>query len=81
MLAPERPQEPVDTRHWAREQDMFGVIRRFLVDESGPTAVEYAVMLALILMSVIVGISTFGGQAVMLFGNSNTKMSAAGLGS
>lgn len=60
---------------------MFGVLRRFLADESGPTAVEYAVMLALILMSVIIGVSTFGSQAVMLFGNSNTKMSSAGLGS
>ena len=60
---------------------MFGVLRRFLADESGPTAVEYAVMLALILMSVIVGVSTVGSQAVMLFGNSNTKMSSAGLGS
>ena len=52
-----------------------------MADESGPTAVEYAVMLALILISVMVGIGTFGSQAVMLFGNSNTKMSAAGLGS
>lgn len=60
---------------------MFGALRRFLADESGPTAVEYAVMLALILISVMVGIGTFGSQAVMLFGNSNTKMSAAGLGS
>ena len=52
-----------------------------MADESGPTAVEYAVMLALILISVMVGIGAFGSQAVMLFGNSNTKMSAAGLGS
>ena len=60
---------------------MFGALRRFMADESGPTAVEYAVMLALILISVMVGIGAFGSQAVMLFGNSNTKMSAAGLGS
>jgi pilus assembly protein Flp/PilA len=60
---------------------MFGVVRRFLADENGPTAVEYAVMLAMILLSVMVGISAFGSQAIMLFGNSNTKMSAAGLGS
>ena len=31
--------------------------RKLLIDESGPTAVEYAVMLALILMSVITAVS------------------------
>ena len=35
-------------------------IRKFLADESGPTAVEYALMLALILMGCITAISSFG---------------------
>ncbi len=33
---------------------------RFLCDESGPTATEYAVMLAVIVVAAIVGLSTFG---------------------
>jgi pilus assembly protein Flp/PilA len=35
----------------------------FLWDESGPTAVEYAVMLALILVTCIGAISFFGSEA------------------
>jgi pilus assembly protein Flp/PilA len=60
---------------------MFASIRNFLADESGPTAVEYAVMLAMILMGVIGTISTFGGHAGAMFGNSQSAMQAAGLGS
>ena len=36
---------------------------RFLNDESGPTAVEYAVMLALILVSCLAAIGLVGGEA------------------
>lgn len=35
-------------------------LRRFFFEEDGTTAVEYAVMLALILLSAISAISTFG---------------------
>lgn len=35
-------------------------IRRFLADESGPAAVEYAVMLMLILLAVITAIQLLG---------------------
>lgn len=35
-------------------------IKTFLIDESGPTAVEYAIMLALILGLCIVAIGTLG---------------------
>jgi pilus assembly protein Flp/PilA len=34
----------------------------FLVAEDGPTAVEYAIMLALILVTCIVAIATLGSQ-------------------
>lgn len=43
---------------------MFGRIARsavaFLKEESGPTAVEYAVMLALILLAVFAAVSAIG---------------------
>jgi pilus assembly protein Flp/PilA len=38
-------------------------ILRFLQDESGPTAVEYAVMLALIIGTCIASVSIFGTTA------------------
>ena len=38
-------------------------IRRFLVSEDGPTAVEYAVMLALIIIVCLAAISAIGTNA------------------
>jgi pilus assembly protein Flp/PilA len=42
---------------------------RFLRDEDGPTAVEYAVMLALIVVVCIGAISTLGSNANATFNN------------
>ena len=56
------------------------MIRRilgFLVDESGPTAVEYAVLLALILVAVIGAVGTVGvGTGGLWSGNANAIDSA-----
>ena len=41
----------------------------FLKKEDGPTAVEYAVMLALIIVVCIVAITTLGTNANETFGN------------
>ena len=41
----------------------------FLKKEDGPTAVEYAVMLALIIVVCIVAITTLGSNANETFGN------------
>jgi len=38
-------------------------VKKFLVSEDGPTAVEYAVMLALIIVVCLAAISTIGGAA------------------
>ncbi len=38
-------------------------MRRFLVSEDGPTAVEYAVMLALIVIVCLTAIQSIGGNA------------------
>jgi pilus assembly protein Flp/PilA len=38
-------------------------VRQFLGDENGPTAVEYAVMLALIIVVCITAITTLGSNA------------------
>ena len=42
---------------------------RFLRKEDGPTAVEYAVMLALIIVVCIAAITTLGSNANDTFGN------------
>jgi pilus assembly protein Flp/PilA len=49
--------------------------RRLLLDESGPTAVEYAVMLALIVVVCITAITTLGSNASNIF--TNTALNAA----
>jgi pilus assembly protein Flp/PilA len=42
-------------------------VHRFLVSEDGPTAVEYAVMLALIIIVCLTAISSLGTQASTTF--------------
>jgi len=45
------------------------VVKEFLVAEDGPTAVEYAVMLALIVVVCITAITALGKNANATFGN------------
>lgn len=49
-------------------------IVKFIKDESGPTAVEYAVMLALIIIVCIASIGVFGQTTNQLFENSGNEM-------
>jgi len=44
-------------------------VQRFLVSEDGPTAVEYAVMLALIVIVCLTAISSVGTRASTTFTN------------
>lgn len=50
----------------------------FLKKEDGPTAVEYAVMLALIIVVCIAAISTLGSNASNTFSNVAGKATPAG---
>jgi pilus assembly protein Flp/PilA len=54
---------------------------RFLRDEEAATAVEYAVLLALILMSVIGAIGTVGAQSGGMWGNIDAKLNGTPFGS
>ena len=49
----------------------------FLKKEDGPTAVEYAVMLALIIVVCLVAITTLGQQANNTFSNVGNKLQSA----
>lgn len=49
-------------------------IKRLLTEEDGPTAVEYAVVLAAIVMVCIAAIAAVGTQTNSLFENSVTEL-------
>ncbi|MGE0608003.1 MAG: Flp family type IVb pilin [Pirellulales bacterium] len=50
-------------------KSMVKKVQNFLVSEDGPTAVEYAVMLALIVIVCLTAISSIGTNASTTFGN------------
>ncbi|MFZ1933345.1 MAG: Flp family type IVb pilin [Thermoguttaceae bacterium] len=49
-------------------------VRRFLVAEDGPTAVEYAVMLALIIIVCLTAIQAVGTKASSTFTNVGNQL-------
>jgi pilus assembly protein Flp/PilA len=51
-------------------------VRRFLASEDGPTAVEYAVMLALIIVACIGIVTSLGTSVSGTFSTVNSKLSA-----
>jgi pilus assembly protein Flp/PilA len=51
-------------------------VARFLCSEDGPTAVEYAVMLALILVACITILTTLGTSSSRTFSRVNGAMSS-----
>lgn len=55
-------------------------LHRFHNDNQATTAVEYAVMLALILLVCIVGISAFGNSQDSYWGRINNEMNNHGIG-
>ncbi len=56
-------------------------VQRFLVSEDGPTAVEYAVMLALIVIVCMGAITTLGENANNSFNNTATELGGLPTGS
>lgn len=55
----------------------LATIREFLRQEDGPTAVEYAVMLSLILVVCMAGIRSFGNAASSSFSRTSNSLNAA----
>ncbi|MHC2065934.1 Flp family type IVb pilin [Bremerella sp. T1] len=58
-------------------QGLIQKVQNFLVSEDGPTAVEYAVMLALIVIVCLSAISAIGTQANATFTKIGTDMQTA----
>ena len=62
-LGGERPQPEDSMKNFSKK------LQRFLVSEDGPTAVEYAVMLALIIVVCLTAIGQIGSRANTTFSN------------
>jgi pilus assembly protein Flp/PilA len=57
-----------------REEEMFGMIRNLWQDESGATAVEYGIMVALIAAIIIVTVAAIGQKILGAFNLVNTNL-------
>jgi pilus assembly protein Flp/PilA len=55
---------------------IFKSVQRFLSSEDGPTAVEYAVMLALIIIVCLVAISSVGTSTSTVFTNTANSLAS-----
>lgn len=55
-------------------------VQRFLASEDGPTAVEYAVMLALIIIVCLTAISSIGTNANQTFSDVANRLGSTGGG-
>jgi pilus assembly protein Flp/PilA len=53
------------------------LLQRLLVEEDGPTAVEYAVMLSLIIVACVGGIQLVGQATGNSFADSSNQIAAA----
>jgi pilus assembly protein Flp/PilA len=51
------------------------MLKRFLTDESGATAIEYALLAALLSLAVIASVSLLGGELKTSFENTATEVS------
>jgi pilus assembly protein Flp/PilA len=67
--------QPTDRTELAMAVRIARSVSRFLRAEDGPTATEYAVMLALILTVIIVSVAVIGTQTNTMYGNLTLKTS------
>jgi len=58
----------------------INILRSFLADESGATAIEYALIGALISVAIIGGVMSLGSANQNLFENLRTTIIGAGVG-
>jgi pilus assembly protein Flp/PilA len=54
----------------------MSLVRRFIQSEDGPTATEYAVMLALIIIVALTAITTLGQKVTSVFTSTSSKLPA-----
>lgn len=67
----------VQVHQWERGDVMFarsGRLERFMRSEDGPTAVEYAILIAVICVAVIGALSSFGVHMDAIYTNINSTV-------
>jgi pilus assembly protein Flp/PilA len=78
-----RPMQPPGGGRWQPKKSEDAMknlalkVQRFLVSEDGPTAVEYAVMLALIVIVCLTAIGSIGSKANTTFSAVAASLTAA----
>ncbi len=55
---------------------LLSAIKRFLTSDDATTAVEYAVLLAMILVALIIGVTSAGGGVSTWWTNIKTKVTS-----
>ncbi|WP_442581912.1 Flp family type IVb pilin [Mesorhizobium sp. ASY16-5R] len=53
---------------------MNKMIRRFLKDENGATAIEYGLIIALISLAIVAGVGGLADQLEFLWGDNNSEI-------
>jgi len=56
---------------------MQSMIWRFLKDESGATAIEYALIAALLSLAIVGGVGKFANVLAEMWGNNNSELQQA----
>jgi pilus assembly protein Flp/PilA len=57
---------------------MTKLVRKFIADESGATAIEYGLIAALVAVAAIVALTNLGDQLGSIFNHVATTMGSAG---
>jgi pilus assembly protein Flp/PilA len=68
--------QPADTKE-SKMNSVIARVQRFLVSEDGPTAVEYAVMLALIVVACVTIVKNLGTSISSTFSSVSSSLSTS----
>jgi len=70
-----RNKQATDESRKQKEFDMIGELKRFLKEEAGPTAVEYAIMLALVALAIALATPNIRSAVLSVFNATSTAIS------
>ncbi len=59
---------------WSRSQHLFQSIKKFVVDKSGVTAIEYALIASLIAVFIITAVTSVGTKVSTVFNEIGTTL-------
>jgi pilus assembly protein Flp/PilA len=63
--------------HQVRNLTGVGLVKRFLAEENGPTAAEYAILLALLILGAMATIGNIGSSMQTIYSMIATSVDAA----